>query len=858
MAKEIYNSNPDISGARQSEENKNEERRKQAQRNSQMSRWERFTSFFTSRGVRFTTGLALFLAGMFMALSFVSFFFTDMADQSRVENFTLIENAAEPAQIQNAGAALGAWLSNFLISDGFGVAAFLLVLWSITVGYRMMKPDGKVHFFNYTMLTFVSIVVWSIVIGAITSSIATFSSPTFPFGGHFGWFVNRWLYGLVGWFGMVAVNILLIVIWGFVCSTLIMMVYNRIKDFKDRHSTSDGISQDDEENGPVDDYVDADDEPQQNKPKPKDSTPAPVYEADPRKGSAPRSERADDYNAPTQPAQGDEPNKRRDRRRNVDAPPMDEPEMEHGKMADIEAARKPTNPGDPTGEYIHYKFPTLDLLADRTINTNSVDIEEQEENKQRIISTLGNYGITIKSIEVHVGPTVTLFEIVPEDGTRISKIRGLEDDIALSLKAIGIRIIAPMPGRGTIGIEIPNRDPQVVPMRQVLASKAFQESKAKLPMCLGCTVSNEVFVADLTKMPHLLVAGATGKGKSVGLNAIITSLLFKKGPSELKLVLVDPKRVEFSIYAGIEKYFLAMAPGEDRAIITDTDRVVHTLNCLVQEMENRYEVLEQVHVRNVQDYNDKWRRELREVRDEHGDKVYHFMPYIVAVVDEFSDMIMTSGKEVETPIVRIAQKARAVGIHMIIATQRPSAQVITGLIKANFPGRVAFAVTALVDSRIILDTGGAQRLIGRGDMLFQVDGETTRLQCPFVDTPEVEKICEFIKEQEDADKNIYHEKTFELPEYVGSGAESGGGGAEAVNPHDRDPLFDQALDLVLRGDTASTSSLQRALQVGFARAGRIMDQMEALGIVGPSTGGKPRKVLVQSRMDVDNILAALG
>ncbi|MBQ9466080.1 MAG: DNA translocase FtsK [Muribaculaceae bacterium] len=657
---------------------------------------------------------------------------------------------------------------------------------------------------------------------------------------------------------MVAVNILLIVIWGFVCSTLIMMVYNRIKDFKDRHSTSDGMAQDDEENGPVDDYVDADDELQQNKPKPKDSTPAPVFEADPRKGSAPRSERADDYNAPMQPAQGDEPNKRRDRRRNVDAPPMDEPEMEHGKMADIEAARKPTNPGDPTGEYIHYKFPTLDLLADRTINTNSVDIEEQEENKQRIISTLGNYGITIKSIEVHVGPTVTLFEIVPEDGTRISKIRGLEDDIALSLKAIGIRIIAPMPGRGTIGIEIPNRDPQVVPMRQVLASKAFQESKAKLPMCLGCTVSNEVFVADLTKMPHLLVAGATGKGKSVGLNAIITSLLFKKGPSELKLVLVDPKRVEFSIYAGIEKYFLAMAPGEERAIITDTDRVVHTLNCLVQEMENRYEVLEQVHVRNVQDYNDKWRRELREVRDEHGEKVYHFMPYIVAVVDEFSDMIMTSGKEVETPIVRIAQKARAVGIHMIIATQRPSAQVITGLIKANFPGRVAFAVTALVDSRIILDTGGAQRLIGRGDMLFQVDGETTRLQCPFVDTPEVEKICEFIKEQEDADKNIYHEKTFELPEYVGSGAESGGGGAEAVNPHDRDPLFDQALDLVLRGDTASTSSLQRALQVGFARAGRIMDQMEALGIVGPSTGGKPRKVLVQSRMDVDNILAALG
>lgn len=859
MAKELYNSNPDISGARQSEENLKEERRMQAHRNGQMSSWERFTSFFSSRGMRFSTGLAFMMTGLFLTVSFVSFFFTDKADQSRIENFSVWQNAAEPDQIQNAGAAVGATLAKLFIADGVGLAAFLIIVWAVIVGHRMMKSDAHVHFFNFTTLMVISIVVWSIVIGAVTSGVG----HTFPYGGYFGWFVNKWLIGLVGWFGMIAVNVLLLVIWGFLCSKLLLSIYKRFKNFKDRHSSSDGDgAYEDDENG--DDYVDADDDVTQRR-RQADTATEPREPREPRQradrftGTKPETPAAADPAqadpAPADPAPS-QPKQRAPKPKSGDG--AAEPEMEHGHMADIEASRKVTNPGDPTGEYVHYVFPSLDLLDDRRINTNSVDIEEQEENKQRIIDTLGNYGITIKSIEVHVGPTVTLFEIVPDDGTRISKIRGLEDDIALSLKAIGIRIIAPMPGRGTIGIEIPNRDPQVVPMRQVLASKAFQESKAKLPMCLGCTVSNEVFVADLTKMPHLLVAGATGKGKSVGLNAIITSLLYKKGPSELKFVLVDPKRVEFSIYAGLEKYFLAIAPGEERAIITDTDRVVHTLNCLVQEMEDRYEVLEQVHVRKVEDYNDKWRRELREVRDEHGDKVYHYMPYIVAVVDEFSDMIMTSGKEVETPIVRIAQKARAVGIHMIIATQRPSAQVITGLIKANFPGRVAFAVTALVDSRIILDTGGAQRLIGRGDMLFQVDGETTRLQCPFVDTPEVEKICEFIKEQEDNDKNVYHEKTFELPEYAGGDSAGGGGGGESVNPRDRDPLFEQALQLIMRGDgTASTSSLQRALQVGFARAGRIMDQMEALGIVGPSTGGKPRKVLV-SPMDVDQILSTMN
>ena len=425
----------------------------------------------------------------------------------------------------------------------------------------------------------------------------------------------------------------------------------------------------------------------------------------------------------------------------------------------------------------------------------------------------------------------------------------------IELAALGIRIIAPMPGRGTIGIEVPNRDPQIVPIREVLGSKKFKETRAKLPMALGCTVSNEVFVADLAKMPHLLVAGATGKGKSVGLNTIIASLLYKKGPSELKLILIDPKRVEFSIYADLEKYYFARVPGEDRCIVTDTSKVVKTLNCLVQEMENRYMVLEEVGERKVEDYNKRWRNGLRNEVDADGNHRYRFMPYIVCIIDEFSDMIMTAGKEVETPIVRIAQKARAVGIHMIIATQRPSAKVITGLIKGNFPGRMAFAVSQNIDSRIILDRGGAEHLIGRGDMLFSVDGEITRLQCPFIDTPEITNICEYIKEQEDNDLDVNHEEPYVLPEYVASASEADGGegGGSAASLNDRDPLFEEIARWVVQGDTASTSSVQRRYSIGYNRAGRIMDQLEAAGIVGPATGGKPRKVLL-TPMDVDQTL----
>ncbi|MBR5117144.1 MAG: DNA translocase FtsK [Muribaculaceae bacterium] len=508
---------------------------------------------------------------------------------------------------------------------------------------------------------------------------------------------------------------------------------------------------------------------------------------------------------------------------------------------------------DPTGEYSQYNLPTLDLLQDIKVEHSRVNIQEQEENKERIREVLSNYGIEAKEITVHIGPTVSLYEIVPQRGVRISKIRNLNYDIAgdicLSLAALDIRIIAPIPGKGTIGMEVPNRNPQVVHMRQLMGSKVFQESRAKLPICLGRTISNEVFVTDLTTMPHLLIAGATGKGKSVCLNAIINSLLYKKGPSELKFIMIDPKRVEFSVYADLEKYFFAKAPGEGKSIISDTDHAIKTLNCLVQEMENRYEVLEEVKVRNVSEYNEKWRSELHEVRDENRDKRYHYMPYIVAIIDEFSLLVMNAGKMVEDPLVRIAQKARAVGIHMIIATQCSSSKIITGMIKANFPSRIAFAVAQRIDSQIIIDNSGAEHLLGQGDMLLSIDGELKRLQCPLVETPDIINICDYIKEQEDSD--IGHMEPYTLPEYVGKdeGAESG---INLAVIKDIDPLFEDAVRFVVMGSNTSTSSLQRRFEIGYNRANRLIDQMEQVGIVGPVNVIHLRQVLVNP-MDIEKL-----
>lgn len=495
-------------------------------------------------------------------------------------------------------------------------------------------------------------------------------------------------------------------------------------------------------------------------------------------------------------------------------------------------------PFDPRADLSHYKFPSVDFLRPSNNSGVSVDAQEMEENKIRITDTLNHYGIPISKIEATVGPTVTLYEIIPAEGVRIAKIKRLEDDIALSLAALGIRIIAPIPGKGTIGIEVPNKDPQIVSMRSIIESPTFINSHMDLPMAMGRTISNEVFMADLCKMPHLLVAGATGMGKSVGLNAIIASLLYKKHPAELKFVLIDPKMVEFSLYARLERHYLAKLPEEEEAIITDPMKVVATLNSLCVEMDNRYALLKEASMRNIKEYNDKFIH--RHLNPEKG---HRFLPYIVVIVDEFADLIMTAGKEVETPIARIAQKARAVGIHMILATQRPSTNVITGVIKANFPGRIAFRVFQMVDSRTIIDRPGANQLIGRGDMLFSNNGKLDRVQCAFIDTPEVSAICDSINEQ------VGYPSAYELPEYI---AESGDTG-KLASVGDRDPLFDECARLVVTTDTASTSSLQRRYSIGYNRAGKIMDQMEAAGIVGPSQGGKPRQVLVDS-MTLERIL----
>ena len=502
-----------------------------------------------------------------------------------------------------------------------------------------------------------------------------------------------------------------------------------------------------------------------------------------------------------------------------------------------------SKPYDPILDLRDYKYPLLDLLETHGSDKIVQDPNELENNKNQIISTLKNYDITIQKIAATVGPTVTLYEIVPAAGVRISRIKNLEDDIALSLAALGIRIIAPIPGKGTIGIEVPNARKTIVSMKTLLASEKFQKNNFSLPIAIGKKIDNENFIVDLTTMPHLLMAGATGQGKSVGLNAILVSLLYKKHPSQLKFVLVDPKKVELSIYKAIEKHFLAKLPGEEDAIITDTKKVVHTLNALCIEMDNRYDLLKEAGCRNIREYNEKF--VARRLNPEKG---HQFLPFIVLVVDEFADLIMTAGKEIEMPIARLAQLARAVGIHLIIATQRPSVNIITGTIKANFPARIAFKVSSKIDSRTILDAGGAEQLIGKGDMLISYNGEIVRLQCAFVDTPEVDKIVDFISEQRG------YPQAFLLPEYIDEKEMEG----RDFDLGDKDPLFEDAARLIVASQMGSTSLLQRRMKLGYNRAGRLMDQLEAAGIVGGNQGSKARDVLVKTESELQQMLDTMS
>ena len=779
--------------------------------------WQNLKAFFVDGRTRFALGMVLVLISAYLLIVMVSFFMTGEIDQSKILNNTPIELANAGDDVSNAGAALGAKLSNDLIYNGLGLGSLVLVIWSFVLGMRLIRRK-KMKFFSFTLISLIAVCAISMTLGVIS---IYFDFTFFPLGGNFGKYNSLYLMKLIGVPGVLILDFVLLMLWILCCKNNIASFFAKIKGWFPEKTIEpedeDGSEEENEENEDTEEYI----------------VPEELTEFDDYQEEKDDNEKDDDAFLPVIDDAEEEVQDEIDEKiENVDevepgvisvAPKI---EMANGKL--VEAY-------DPTKELANFKFPTLDLLRDIQVKAVNVDVDEQEANKRRITETLEHYGIPIKKIDVCVGPTITLFEIVPADGVRISKIKGLEDDIALSLSALGIRIIAPIPGRGTIGIEVPNKDPQTVSMRSVIGSRKFQECKFELPMALGCTISNDVFLADLAKMPHLLVAGATGQGKSVGLNAIVTSLLYKKHPAELKFVLIDPKMVEFSLYGVLENHYLAKLPDEEKCIITDSTKVVATLNSLVTEMESRYMLLSNARVRNIKDYNKKFIN--RELNPEKG---HHYLPYIVVIIDEFCDLIMEAGKEVERPIVRIAQKARAVGIHMIIATQRPSTNVITGIIKANFPGRIAFRVTQMVDSRTILDCSGAQQLVGKGDMLFSANGAMERIQCAFVDTPEVEKICDYIADQ------IGYGEAYELPPYIPEDNSGDNGSSSAVNLNDRDPLFEEAAAFIVAGETASTSSLQRRYGIGYNRAGRIMDQMEAAGIVGPSQGGKPRRVLVDS------------
>lgn len=773
-------------------------------------------NFFRDIRTQHYIGITLIFIAAFILVASISHLKNGIEDQSIVLNNSIITSANNVESPQNIGGYLGAYISQIALSKWLGIGSFILILYIGLIGLLLLKRIA-IKFWATTFKCLILSISLSIILGFITYNA---HNPLF-WGGEHGYYINDILVKYSGFFGAILVNILIAILIVFIFINDIRILRQTYNKHLASHISLSNLKDDGYE-------------------KPNDTATDNNLE---EKTIVTFTQKTD----LTEPAEGPiiiEQGTIEEENSTVYTPGIsleedsDEPSKTpqevslHINTSSIEIADEIVNDVyDPTAELSRYRFPSLDLLIERIIKENSVDQQEQEENKDRITKTLKDYAIDISHIEATVGPTVTLYEIIPAEGVRIAKIKRLEDDIALSLAALGIRIIAPIPGKGTIGIEVPNKDPQTVSFRSIIASKKFQECKYALPMAMGATISNDVFIADLTKMPHLLVAGATGQGKSVGLNAIIASLLYKKHPAELKFVLIDPKMVEFSLYSKLERHYLAKLPDEDEAIITDPSKVVTTLNSLCIEMDNRYNLLRDANVRSIAEYNAKF--VSRKLNPEKGHK---YLPYIVMIVDEFADLIMTAGKEVETPIARIAQKARAVGMHMIIATQRPSTNVITGIIKANFPGRIAFRVSQMVDSKTILDRTGANQLIGRGDMLFSHNGDMQRVQCAFIDTPEVEAICDCIDEQ------IGYEHAYYLPEYFPDTNDN----ITAGSITDRDPLFEEAARFIINSQTASTSSLQRRYSIGYNRAGKIMDQMESAGIVGPAQGGKPRQVLIDS------------
>ncbi len=742
-------------------------------------------------------GYTFLFISLILITSFISYMFNWKVDQSNVEN--LFDRNIE---VENILGKIGASISHFLIFKSFGISSFILPLILFISSYHLL--------FNKKILDLIKKINWLLVLMIWTTLLSGYLSNYFPIqSGIIGFEINSFLETYIGNIGIILVLSFMVVLSLAVLfnltpnSILLFLKKNIIPKKSNELLKNNEIKADNKLESNTND-LEIIDQIKKNEIK-LDSVKSDV----------------ENYN-------------------NNISMEVEEINFEEKSTGDIGFSKVNPKKFDPTLDLSSFRNPSIELLKDYGDGTIKIDQEELETNKNKIVDTLKNYNIGIKQIKATIGPTVTLYEIIPEAGIRISKIKNLEDDIALSLSALGIRIIAPIPGKGTIGIEVPNKKKSIVSMKSLLSSKKYIESEMELPIAIGKTISNETFVVDLTKMPHLLMAGATGQGKSVGINAILTSIIYKKHPAEVKFVLVDPKKIELSIFNKIERHYLAKLPESDDAIIIENDKVINTLNSLCREMDRRYELLKDAMTRNIKEYNSKFIS--RKLNPENG---HTFLPYIVLVIDEFADLIMTAGKEVETPLARLAQLSRAVGIHLIIATQRPSVNVITGLIKANFPARIAFRVTSKIDSRTILDTGGAEQLIGRGDLLYSQSNDLTRIQCGFVDTSEVEKLSEFIGSQ------TGYPSAYLLPEF----SKEDGSSSSDVSFEDRDSMFSEAARVIVSNQQGSASLLQRKLKLGYNRAGRLIDQMEDAGIVGPFEGSKPRQVLISDLNSLETLLS---
>ncbi|NVO10611.1 MAG: DNA translocase FtsK 4TM domain-containing protein [Bacteroidales bacterium] len=810
-------------------------------------------SFFKDERVRFTAGVFMLFLAIYLTIAFISYLFTWQTDQS-FEWQNIFSGSG--IRVENWTGKIGASFSVQFMNHWFGISSFSLPFIIGLLGLRLLKVR-PLPFRKTTFKLLIGTVLLSLVLGFIARTIGGFLGS--GLGGAHGLFVSEWISALIGKVGTAFLLLLFCITYTIYVQPDSIHWFNRLIGevillFKSKKNEEEVEIEANtttikktivvNENGQIIEKQDDN--------KVEEFTSSPAENTNLKVTNNPIIEKADDLDDEDEIEEQELTNEVEEDANVHQIQAVIAPEGEGDVELTIESIQEAVANGsaienqelyDPTLELSSYQRPPIELLEEYKNQASPVSNEELIDNKNKIVETLANYKIQIDKIKATIGPTVTLYEIVPAPGIRISKIKNLEDDIALSLAALGIRIIAPIPGRGTIGIEVPNQKPEIVSMYSILKSAKFQESKFELLIALGKNISNETFILDLTKLPHLLVAGATGQGKSVGLNAIISSLLYKKHPSQLKFVLIDPKKVELTLYSRLERHFLAKLPDSEEAIITDTQKVIYTLNSLCIEMDQRYELLKQAQVRNIKEYNDKFT-----ARRLNPNKGHKFLPYIVVIIDEFADLIMTAGREVETPLARLAQLARAIGIHLIIATQRPSINIITGVIKANFPARIAFRVSSMIDSRTILDHPGANQLIGRGDMLVSTGSDMVRVQCAFIDVPEIERLTDFISNQRG------YATAFLLPEYSPESSEE----QFEVDLKKRDDLFDEAAKLIVQYQQGSTSLIQRKFSIGYNRAGRIIDQLEAAGVVGPFEGSKARQVLITDEISLEQIINNLN